>query len=77
MQVIGTDKGFILQFNTDKELEGTIKNLQGFLEWVRSNPEHLPPFLYMTFDDRIDQEEISDLLAAMKEGYRPSLWKKE
>jgi hypothetical protein len=79
MQVIGTDKGFILQFSSDKDLEGNIKNLQGFLEWVRSNPEHQPPFLYMTYDDRIDKGEVDTLLSHIKALYKSSFkdWEEE
>ncbi len=66
MKIISTSIGFILSFDSIKEVRGVIKHLYGMIEWIES--ENVPsPYLYAIFDDRIPHKEIQDVLDEIKD----------
>lgn len=65
MKILSSPKGLVLIFESLKELQGTIKNLSGMLEWIETE-DVPPPHLYSVFDDRIPHEEINEMLDEIK-----------
>jgi hypothetical protein len=66
MKIISTSIGFILSFDSIKEVEGVVSHLSGMIEWIES--EEVPsPHLYAIFDDRIPNEEMQEVLDRLKE----------
>lgn len=65
MKILSTSMGFILNFDSIKEVRGVIEHLSGMIEWIES--ENVPsPYLYAIFDDRIPNKEIQEMLDEIK-----------
>ena len=65
MKILSTPQGFVLIFDSLKEIRGVIKHLSGMSEWVESE-DVPPPYLYSVFDERIPHEEIDEMLDEIK-----------
>lgn len=65
MKIISTGMGFVLVFESLRDIQGTIKNLTGMTEWILSE-QISAPHLYSVSDERIPHEEIQEMLNEMK-----------
>ena len=66
MQVIATEKGFVL-IDSISDLKKVAGDLNGMLECAQPSQDNKPPFLYCTYDDNIEPAKIEQLLTDLKQ----------
>ena len=66
MEIISTCEGFVLVFESEKDLKQHIENLKGQKEWVEEEGIK-PPYLYSVFSSEIDAEKVKERLDEIKE----------
>jgi hypothetical protein len=67
MQVISSEIGFALKFESKEEISNIIDHLKGQLEWIyQENVE--PPYIYLTYNDAIDPEVAHEYINKLKKG---------
>lgn len=64
MYVIATSIGFVLKFNSLKDLRNVVDHLNGMANWAEEEMQEGQPvkLAYITYDSEIDHEKAEDLL---------------
>jgi len=71
MLIISRHDGFIIFFETTKDLKETVERLNGYLEAIeKGKTDPNPPHLYAIFNDSTNPEESKKLLQIIKSKFQ-------
>lgn len=66
MEVVATRIALVLKFDDLEDLETVAKHLTEQAEGIKNGPGLKPPYLYSVYDNRIESDEVADLLVKIK-----------
>ncbi len=72
MRVISESWGFTLMFDSQEDMESTIENLQGELEWAKKNNLSYPKSYCVFGDEKKEPKEVSEYLHELNKKFRES-----